>query len=81
MTRRGGKAWGDETLAIALQRQAAADWGRPTKRAELDVRELGFSGVEQELESFFRGPWYKELLTLLGCEELDLLEELRRRGL
>ena len=81
MTRRKGKARGDETLAIALLRQAIHDWQRPTVSARLGAELLGFDALEEELLTFFRDEWCKELLTLLGCEELDLLEELGRRGL
>ena len=74
-----GKERRDETLPEALFRLAVHDWRRPTVRARMDVEELGFESLEEELLTFFRGEWCKELLILLDCEELDILQEIRRR--
>ena len=68
-------------MAIALLRQAIHDWQRPTVSARLGAELLGFDALEEELLTFFRGEWCRELLQLLDCEGMDLLEELGRRGL
>ena len=68
-----------ETLPEALFRLAVRDWRRPTVRARLEAAELGFESLQEELLAFFQGEWCRELLTLLGCEELDILQEIRRR--
>ncbi len=69
---------GPDALALAILLLAIHDWQRPTKWAEKVIQGLGFTSLEEELLDFFESDWCQELLKLLGCDHLDLLELLRQ---
>ena len=77
--RRSDDGWApEERLAVAILLRAIDDWKKRPRLAEQEAQEMGFGSLEEELLDFFRGPWCRELLRLLGCGFDDLLALLRQ---
>jgi len=70
-------------LTVRILEQAIRDWKTPTKLARKDVLELGYFSLQKELVAFFKSDWCRDVLELLDCGHLDILELLRQadRGL
>lgn len=61
-------------LTVRILEQAIRDWKTPTKLAEKNAEELGFLSVQKELVAFFKSDWCRDILELLDCGHLDILE-------
>jgi len=64
-------------LAIRIVELAIHDWKKPSRQAEKQAQEMGFSSLREELRIFFRSDRCQKFLDLLDCD-LDLLELLRQ---
>ena len=65
-------------LTVRILEQAIRDWKTPTKLARKDVLELGYFSLQKELVAFFKSDWCRDILQLLDCDHLDILELLRQ---
>ena len=65
-------------LTVRILEQAIRDWKKPSKPAEKTAQQLGYSSLQQELVAFFSSDWCRDILQLLDCDHLDILELLRQ---
>lgn len=65
-------------LTVRILGQAIHDWKKPSKLARKNAQELGYSSLQKELVAFFKSDRCRDILQLLDCGHLDILELLRQ---
>jgi len=66
-------------LTVRILEQAIRDWKKPSKPAEKNAEELGYLSVQNELVAFFKSDCCRDILQLLDCSHLDILDCFAKR--
>lgn len=67
-------------LASAILVRAVYDWRRAPNEAALGGPHVEFGSLEAELREFLEGPWCRELLEWIGCDQVGVADLLLREG-